>query len=161
MQLIAVVAMSDNRVIGKNHQLPWHMPADMRRFKALTMGRPILMGRRTYESLRRPLPGRCNVVITRDSLYQAPGCVVVTSIEAALAAVSYSEEIFVIGGQHLYQNTLHLIKRIYLTVIHGNFDGDTHFPELNMADWKEVEKVNHKADEENPYDYTFLTLDRI
>lgn len=161
MNIIAVVAMSENRVIGKNRKLPWHLPADMNHFKDITMGKPILMGRRTYESIQRPLPGRCNIVITRDPLYVAPGCVVVTSIDDALAAAAYSEDIFVIGGEQLYKNTLALTKRIYMTIIHHDFDGDTHFPDINQNEWKETERINYSADEKNQYAFSFLTLDRI
>src|SRR6185503_6189733 len=102
----AIFAMSENRVIGKNNQLPWHLPADLKHFKKVTLGKPILMGRKTYESIGRPLPGRCNVVITRDANYQAPGCVVVNSIEKALTATKENNEIFIIGGALLYQEAL-------------------------------------------------------
>lgn len=160
MQIFAIIAMSDNRVIGKQNQLPWHLPADLQHFKQLTMGKPILMGRRTYESIGKALPGRCNVVITHDVHFQAPGCVVANAIDTALAAVSYSEEVFVIGGAILLQQLMSRISRFYVTLIHHPFDGDTFFPELNHHEWVETEHINHPADEKNPYPYSFITFER-
>lgn len=160
MRISAIFAMSENRVIGKNNQLPWHLPADLKHFKQITMGNPILMGRKTYESIGKPLPGRCNIVITRDTNYQAPGCVVVNSVESALAAVKDNDEIFIIGGALLYQETLPLTQRLYMTLIHHSFDGDTFFPALNENEWQEVERTDHPADENNKYSYSFVTLDR-
>jgi dihydrofolate reductase len=160
MRIAAIFAMSDNRVIGKDNQLPWRLPADMRHFKKITMGKPILLGRKTYESIGHALPGRCNVVITRDIHFQAPGCVVANSLETALLAADYSEEIIVIGGAILYQHLLPRTHRLYMTLIHHQFDGDTYFPELNMTEWQEVEREDHHADAENQYDYSFITLDR-
>jgi dihydrofolate reductase len=162
MRIIAVAAMSENRVIGYRKQLPWkHMAADLHRFKTVTMGKPILMGRSTYDSIGKPLSGRCNIVITRDPELCAPGCVIVNSIERAIEAAGYSEEIYIIGGASLYEHLLPRAQRIYLTHIHHKFDGDTYFPELNMKEWKEVAREAHKADDKNPYPYTFVTLDRI
>lgn len=160
MRIAAIFAMSDNRVIGKDNQLPWRLPADMRHFKKITMGKPILLGRKTYESIGHALPGRCNVVITRDIHFQAPGCVVANSLETALLAADYSEEIIVIGGAILYQHLLPRTHRLYMTLIHHQFDGDTYFPELNMNEWQEIEREDHHADAENQYDYSFITLDR-
>jgi dihydrofolate reductase len=160
MRIAAIFAMSDNRVIGKNNQLPWHLPADMRHFKQLTMGKPILLGRKTYESIGHALPGRCNVVITRDVNFKAPGCVVANSLETALLAADYSEEIFVIGGAVLYQHLLPRTHRLYMTLIHHSFDGDAYFPELNIDEWQEIEREDHDADKDNIYSYSFITLDR-
>lgn len=160
MLISAIFAMSENRVIGKNNQLPWHLPADLKHFKKVTLGKPILMGRKTYESIGRPLPERCNVVITKDIDYQAPGCIVVDSIEHALAATKESAEIFVMGGALLYQAMLPLIQRLYMTVIHQSFDGDTFFPLLNQDDWQEIERIDYAKDRENPYSYSFFILDR-
>lgn len=160
MLIATIFAMSENRVIGKNNQLPWHLPADLKHFKKVTLGKPILMGRKTYESIGRPLPERCNVVITKDSDYQAPGCVVVNSIEKALAVTKESDEIFVIGGALLYQEMLPLTQRLYMTIIHQQFEGDAFFPELNKNEWHEVERLNHSEDAENKHSYSFLILDR-
>ncbi len=162
MRISAIIAMSTNRVIGKNNQLPWHLPADLKHFKKITLGKPILMGRKTYESIGRPLPGRCNIVISRDLQFQAPGCIVAHSIESALTTASEqkSEEIFIIGGALLFQETLPLTQRLYLTVIHQDIPGDTYFPELNLAEWQEVERLDHAPDKENNYSYSFKVLDR-
>lgn len=160
MRLTAIVAMSENHVIGYKNKLPWHLPADMHRFKTLTLGKPIIMGRTTYESIGRPLPERCNIVITRDTSFQAPGCVVANSIEGALAAADYSEEVVVIGGAKLYAYLLPRIQRIYMTIIHHDFNGDTYFPELNMQEWRESERELYEPDDKNAYSYTFITLDR-
>lgn len=161
MRITAIVAMSENRVIGKDNQLPWHLPADLHHFKRLTMGKPILMGRKTHQSIGKALPGRCNVVITRDIDFKASGCVVTNSIATALAAASYSEEVFVIGGATLYQQMLPKLKRIYLTLVHKQFEGDAFFPELNPTDWQEVRRVDHAPDESNQYPYSFITMDRV
>lgn len=155
-----IVAVSENQVIGKDNQLPWHLPADLQHFKTITMGRPILMGRKTYESIGKPLPGRCNVIITSDESYQAPGCVIANSIATAFDAVSYSEEVFVIGGAGLFQQVLPQIQRLYLTLIHHQFEGDTFFPEIDWSEWAEIKHENHKPDADNKYAYSFLTLHR-
>lgn len=161
MLLSAICAMSKNRVIGFQNKLPWHLPADLRHFKKITIGHPIIMGRNTYESIGRALPDRCNVVITRDATFQAPGCVVVNSIETALSAASYSEEVFIIGGAMLYQQLLPEVQCIYLTEIHHTFEGDAFFPELDKTIWHEVERIDHTADEENIYSYSFVILERV
>lgn len=161
MRISAIVAMSQNRVIGKENQLPWHLPADLKHFKQITMGKPILMGRKTHQSIGRVLPGRCNVVITRDTDFQATGCVVAHSISTALAAVSYSEEVVVIGGALLYEQLLPKTERLYLTVIHQEFEGDAYFPEVDVSEWREVDRADYEVDEGNPYSYSFITLDRL
>jgi len=160
MRIEIIVAMSENRVIGYRKKMPWHMPADLKHFKDITMGKPILMGRTTYESIGKPLPGRCNIVITRDVEFRAPGCVITNSIDCALEAASYSDKLLVIGGASLYEHMLPRAKRIYLTVIHHDFPGDTHFPEINKDEWVEHEHTNHPADEKNPFAYSFITLDK-
>jgi dihydrofolate reductase len=161
MHLSAICAMSENRVIGRQNQLPWRLPADLKHFKKITTGHPIILGRKTYESIGRALPDRCNVVITRDADFQAPGCVVVNSIETALLAVDYSEQAFVIGGALLYQQLLPKVQRLYLTEIHHFFDGDAYFPELDMSEWREIERESHTADAKNAYAYSFVVLERI
>lgn len=161
MKISIVVAMSTNGVIGRDNQLPWHLPADLQHFKKTTMGKPILMGRKTYESIGRPLPGRTNIVITRDADYAAEGCVVVYSIEAALQAAGEQDEIMIIGGAEFYRQILPLADTIYLTRIHEDFAGDTYFPELNPAEWHEVERTDWEADEKNSHRYSFVRLERV
>lgn len=158
----AVVAMAKNRVIGKDNKLPWHLPADLKHFKTITTGHPILMGRKTYESIGRPLPNRTNIIITRDANYKAADCIVVTSIEEAINAATKTaaEEIFIIGGAEVYQQLLTSIQRIYLTIVQDEIDGDAYFPALDMREWKEVAREEHKADEQNKHDYWFLRLER-
>ena len=161
MKISIVVAMDTNGVIGKDNELPWRLPADLQHFKKTTMGKPILMGRKTWESIGRPLPGRTNIVITRDSGYQAEGCVVVNSIDAAMLAASEQDEVMVIGGAEFYRQVLPRTDTIYLTRIHETFEGDTVFPELNAADWREVERSDQSADEKNPHDYSIIRLERV
>jgi dihydrofolate reductase len=161
MRIAAVVAMSENHIIGYRNSLPWHLPADLKHFKAITMDKPVIMGRKTHESIGKPLPGRCNIVITRDPSFQPPGCVVVNSIEAALEAASYSEEVLIIGGALLFEHMLPRTQRIYMTIIHHDFEGDTRFPVLDMTQWQERNREAHQADEKNPYAYTFITYERI
>ena len=161
MKISIVVAMAANRVIGRDNQLPWHLPADLKHFKQTTMGKPILMGRKTWESIGRPLPGRTNIVITRDENYDAPGCVVVHSIEAALQAEAQQDEVMVIGGAEFYRQVLPRTDRIYLTRINEDFEGDTLFPELDSSEWQEAEHVDCDADDNNPHSYSFITLDRV
>ena len=160
MIISLLVAMDEQRGIGLHNRLPWHLSADQKRFKELTMGHHILMGRKTYESIGKPLPNRYNIVITRDTSFQAPGCLVVNSIDTALASVHEQDEIFVIGGALLFQEMLPRVQRLYLTIIHHSFLGDTYFPEIDENQWLQLEKIDHAADERNPYSYSFITLDR-
>ncbi len=161
MFLSAIVAMSENRVIGKDNRLPWHLPADLIYFKKTTINKPILMGRKTYESIGRPLPQRKNIIITRDQNFIAPGCQVFNSIDVALASLAEQEEVLIIGGATLYQQMLPRMQRIYLTIIHQQFEGDAFFPEFNMQEWREIERSDHEPDEKNKYPYSFTILDRI
>ena len=161
MKISIVVAMAANRVIGRDNRLPWHLPADLKHFKQTTMGKPILMGRKTWESIGRPLPGRTNIVITRDENYDAPGCVVVHSIEAALQAATKQDEVMIIGGAEFYRQVLPRTDRIYLTLINEDFEGDTLFPELISSEWQEAGRVDCDADDNNPHSYSFITLDRV
>jgi len=161
MKISIIVAMEANGVIGQDNELPWHLPADLKHFKQTTMGKPILMGRKTWESIGRPLPGRTNIVITRDSTYSAAGCVVVNSIEAALTAAGEQDEVMVIGGAELYRQVLPSADTIYLTRIHEHFEGDTRFPEIRDTEWHQLERIDHEADEKNPHDYSFIRLERV
>ncbi|MGW8248613.1 MAG: dihydrofolate reductase [Acidiferrobacterales bacterium] len=154
-----IAAMDDNRLIGSNNDLPWHLPADLQRVKQLTTGHSIILGRKNYESIGRPLPGRRNIVITRNPDFEAPGCVVVNSIKAALEAAA-GDDVFIFGGARIYEQMFDLAERMYLTKIHAAFEGDTWFPEYNSADWREIERQDFNADEKNPYDYSFITLEK-
>lgn len=156
-----VVAMARNGVIGKDNQLPWRLPADLRHFKTVTMGKPIIMGRKTFDSIGRPLPGRTNIVVTRDPAYRAEGCVVAHSIEAGLAAAGDAEEVMVIGGADFYRQLLPRTDRIYLTLIDAEVEGDTWFPELDPARWHERSREDHVADADNPYPYSFIVLESV
>lgn len=162
MKISAIAAMSENRVIGDDNQLPWHLPADLKHFKALTSGHPILMGRKTYESIGRPLPNRSNIIISRNPDFKAEGCTVVKDIAAAVdcAQKQDSEEIFIIGGAEVYKQLLPEIDRIYLTIVHEDFEGDAYFPELDMSEWHESERVRHEADEINEFACSFIVLER-
>lgn len=163
--LALIWAMAHNRVIGRNNTLPWRLPADLRHFRNITTGHPVIMGRKTFESLGKPLSGRTNIVLTRDPAYSPAGCLVVSSLDEALAVAARhtippDPLIFVIGGGNLYQQTLPLAHRLYITLVDMEVEGDAHFPEFSPADWEETEKETHAADDKNPCAYTFLTLQR-
>jgi len=154
-----IVAIGENNAIGKNNQLLWHMPNDLRHFKNTTAGRTIIMGRKTFDSVGKPLPKRRNIVVTRQDI-TIPGCEVVKTIEDGLALCENEDEVFIGGGAEIYKQAMHLTDRIYLTIIHHSFDADTFFPEINKNEWKEISKKDHHADEQNQYDYSFITLER-
>lgn len=158
--LSIIVAVSENNVIGKDNDLIWKLPRDMRHFKETTTGHYIIMGRKTFESNGRPLPNRTNVIITRDKNYTAEGCVIVHSLEDAINEAKDDAEGFIIGGGEIYKKSMSLIDRIYLTKIHHAFEGDTFFPEINMEEWTEVDRRDFEPDEKNKYAFTILTLDR-
>ena len=160
MIISIIVAMDRNGVIGKNGSLPWHLSSDLQHFKKITMGKAIVMGRRTHESIGRPLPGRENIVITRDSHFHAPGCTVLHSIEDVMNYCSDSDEIMIMGGADLYAQTLDKASRIYLTEVHAEQKGDTYFPEFDRESWEEIERYDFRADEKNEYDYSFVILER-
>jgi len=160
MKLSIIAAMDRNRLIGNNNQLPWHLPADLQFFKRTTLGKPILMGRKTFDSIGRPLPGRRNVIISRNPNYQAAGCDVVHSIEEALKLVKESEEVMLIGGATLYEQALPRAQRLYLTLIDAEFTGDAWFPDYpQLGNWHEVSREKQQADEKNRMDYTFVILE--
>jgi dihydrofolate reductase len=161
MDISFVVAMDDNRLIGAGNGLPWRLPADLKHFRRVTMGHPMVMGRRTWESIGRPLPGRTSIVVTRQPDYRAEGAIVVDSPEAAKLAAGDCDELMVIGGAALYEAMLPEANRIYLTEIHAQFEGDTWFPELGEDQWACVSREDFGSDERNPYDYTFMVLERI
>lgn len=148
--------MAKNRVIGKDNQMPWHLPADLKHFKAVTMAKPIVMGRKTYESIGRPLPGRQNVVISRNVDYQVEGCDVVNSIDEALELLAEIDEVMIIGGGFLYSQMIKQADNLYLTFIDLEIDGDTQFPEYEHLKLTETARVPHLSDEKNPYNYQFV-----
>lgn len=153
--------MSENRVIGKDNRLPWHLPADLKFFKATTLHHPILMGRKTYDSIGRPLPQRTSIVITRQPGYQAEGAQVVHSLtEAIEAGRQVHPDLFIIGGAEILREALPLIDTMYLTLIHASFEGDVFYPEFDEKQWQETWREDHHADEQNIYDYSFLKLER-
>jgi len=154
-----VAALAENRVIGRAGALPWHLPADLARFKALTLDKPIVMGRRTWESLPGLLPRRAHIVVTRNPDYRALGCLVVPSPEAALAAAA-AAEVMIIGGARLYETLLPRAGRMHLTLVAAAPEGDAHFPAWDPASWREVFRLERPRDVRNPYDLTFLTLER-
>lgn len=161
MIISLIWAMADDRVIGIDNRLPWKLPADMQWFRRHTLGKPIIMGRRTFESFGgKPLPQRTNIVITSDPAYQAEGIVVVNSIDAALAAAGEADEVMIIGGMSFYQQMLPRADRLYMTLIHENFTGDAWFPEFDLDEWQELSREDHQADEKNPHDYSFITMTR-
>ncbi|NIR60917.1 MAG: type 3 dihydrofolate reductase [Gammaproteobacteria bacterium] len=155
-----IVAMDRNDVIGRGNALPWHLPADLRHFRRLTLGKPVIMGRRTHESLGRPLPERTNIVISRDPGFRAPGCLVARALPEALDAAGAVPEVMVIGGAEVFEAALPRAARIYLTRVHAEVAGDARFPRLDPAAWREIEREDHPADERNPYPYSFVTLER-
>ncbi|NIR28194.1 MAG: type 3 dihydrofolate reductase [Gammaproteobacteria bacterium] len=160
MRVSLIAAMDQDRVIGVDNALPWRLPGDLRRFRQLTLGKPVLMGRRTYESIGVPLPERENIVITHDEEYAAEGCRVVQSVDEALRLCEPHPEAMVIGGASLYRQTLPLAQRLYLTLVHHRFRGDTFFPVFESDAWSEVERRHFAPDARNPFPYTFLILER-
>ena len=162
-EISLVAAVADNGVIGADGGMPWHLPADLAHFKQLTMGKPVLMGRLTWESIGKPLPGRVNLVLTRDPAWQAEGAQRVASLDDALRAAQRSgaSELMVIGGADVYRQALPRTGRIYMTRVHAEPWGDTLFPELEPGDWEEVARRERLSDERNAWDLTFVVLERV
>jgi dihydrofolate reductase len=159
MRISMIAAMANNRVIGANNTMPWHLPADLAHFKRVTLGKPIIMGRKTYQSIGKALPGRLNIVISGDPTFTLQDATVVGSCEQALAVAGEREEIMIIGGGTIYQHFLPLCHRLYLTQIDLQVSGDTYFPDYQGAyQWQTLEKESSKSDDKNPYDHHFLTL---
>nr|WP_309100649.1 dihydrofolate reductase [Fredinandcohnia onubensis] len=157
-----LVAMDKNQLIGKDNDLPWRLPADLAYFKRVTMGHPIIMGRKTYDSIGRPLPGRENIIVTRDTSYKAEGCKVIHSIEEIVKMNQQTDqELFVIGGAEIFKEILPHSDRLFITEINEEFEGDTYFPAFNKTEWKVISDEKGIKDEKNLYDYTFLVYERI
>ncbi|MCW8195737.1 type 3 dihydrofolate reductase [Proteobacteria bacterium 005FR1] len=167
MRISLIVALTDNRVIGRENKMPWHLPNDLKYFKRMTMGKPVVMGRKTFESIGKPLPGRTNVVITHQSGWRAEGVQVAHNVPEGLelatrlSLIDGSEEVMVIGGAQIYREVLPQAHRLYLTQIHTQIDGDAFFPEISEDEWQEVGREDHKADSANPHDHSFVVLDRV
>lgn len=157
-QLSIIVAVANNNVIGINNTLPWHLPEDLKRFKALTMGHHIIMGRKTYESLGRLLPGRTTIIVTRNKGYQVEGAVVVHSLEEAVEACGEDDEAFLIGGAELYQVGLHMADKLYITEVHATFEGDAFLPSFDLAQWQESSRERHEA--KNGLVFSYVTYQR-
>ncbi|MGZ8199617.1 MAG: dihydrofolate reductase [Methylosarcina sp.] len=157
MKITLIVAMTSDRVIGLKNKMPWHLPADLKRFRKITMGSPILMGRKTFESIGKPLPGRTNIIISRNPEYRQAGCLVFNDLEKAIkAGCQLAGEIFVIGGSDLYEATLPMARTLYLTEIKKDFPGDTFFPEIDPDEWTEQEREDIRNDPTAGFDYSFL-----
>ena len=155
MAISIIVAISQNGIIGREMDLPWHISADLKRFKALTMGHHIVMGRKTYESIGRLLPGRSTVIITRQSDYQIPGAIVVNSIDEALAVAGDDSETFIVGGSQIYNLALPLVDTLYITRVHATVDGDTRLDAVDWSGWKCESSERHSAGEKNDHEYSF------
>ena len=153
-----MAAKAKNNVIGKDNDLIWHLPADLKFFKQTTKGHTLIMGRKTFESLANPLPNRHSWVITRNKSYRAEGITVFHSLESAIAEGELKglETVFILGGGEIYRQSMMLADKMIITEVHENFEGDTTFPEIDLAVWKEISRVEHKADEKNKYDYAFV-----
>jgi dihydrofolate reductase len=158
--LSLIVAMDENRLIGSENGLPWHLPADLAYFKRTTMGKPIIMGRKTFDSIGRALPGRRNIVITRDPQFDAPDCEIAGGVDEALALCAQADEIMLIGGASLYQQTLPLATCLYVTLIHHGFGGDTWFPEFDENEWRLESRTDFEPDCRNVYAYSFIKFVR-
>jgi dihydrofolate reductase len=166
MDIAIIAAMGENRAIGNHGKIPWHLPADFKRFKEITFGHPVVMGRKTFESIGKPLPGRMNIVITHDEAYKADGISVAHSLQQAFEIASKSMQsegpgsIFVLGGAQIYALALPMANKIYLTQVHGTFDGDAFFPEFPAEKWKLASSEPHQKDEKNALDFDFLVYER-
>ncbi|TDF38653.1 type 3 dihydrofolate reductase [Alteromonadaceae bacterium M269] len=153
-----IAAMASNRVIGRDNQMPWHLPADLKHFKQVTLGKPIVMGRKTYESIGKALPGRLNIVLSRDPSYQLKDATVVANVDEAVSAAGDIDELMIIGGGYVYQQFLERANKLYLTFIALDVDGDTQFPDYEASgSWKVIEEIEHEQDEKNAYNYRFVT----
>jgi dihydrofolate reductase len=160
MIISSIVAIAENNAIGKDNQLLWRLPADLKHFKEITTGHPVIMGRKTYESVGRPLPNRRNIMITRSKGLEIPGIEVVNTLEQALKLCEGTAEVFIVGGAEIYKMAMPVTDKIFLTVVKGVFEADTFFPSIDTEVWKETDAVSFEPDEKNPYGYTFSTLIR-
>jgi dihydrofolate reductase len=158
--ITVIAAVAENNALGKENQLLWHLPDDFKRFKTLTSGHYIIMGRKTFESFPKPLPNRTHVIISRQANYQPEGCIVVNSLEKAIEACPNTEEVFIIGGGEIYRQSIAVADKLDLTKVHASFDADTHFPEIDLSQWQLVFEEHHPKDERHDYAFTFQTFAR-
>ncbi len=161
MQIAIIAALGNNNIIGRDNKLPWHLPADLKHFKEITLGKPIIMGRKTYESIGKTLAGRRNIVVTRDTNWQYADCEIYHSLREVFLAVKECGEVMVIGGAEIYKEVLPLADKMYLTFIHHDFIGDTYFPNWDPNEWQEIDRADYPADEKNSYPYSFVVLQRL
>lgn len=161
MKISLIVAASTNNVIGVDGRMPWHLSEDLRRFKTLTLGKPVIMGRKTHESIGQALTGRTNIVLTSNPDYSSPGCEVATRLDQALAYAGEADEVMVIGGAYVYQSFLPMAERIYLTRVRMSIDGDAHFPDIDPDEWAVSAKEDFPAGASRDYGFTFQVLDRL
>ncbi len=156
--LTIIAAVAKNNALGKNNQLIWHLPADLKRFKKITSGHHIIMGRKTFESLGKPLPNRTTIIITRNINFKAAGCIIVNSLTEAVKIAAVDENPFILGGAEIYKQAMDVADILDLTIVHKEFDADVFFPEIDHTIWKETSREDLKADDKNKYDYSFVTF---
>lgn len=161
MKLAIIVATDEQGLIGRDNDLPWRLSADLQYFRKVTMGKPLIMGRNTHESIGRALPGRKNIIVTKNKAYKAEGCFVVHSITEASIACGDASEVMIMGGASLYEQYLPVADKLYLTLVHAKLEGDTWFPKWQQADWKELSREDHLADDKNEYSYSFIIYERV
>ncbi|MBL1321399.1 MAG: type 3 dihydrofolate reductase [Methylophaga sp.] len=161
MKIALIVATDQQGLIGKDNDLPWHLSADLQYFKKVTMGKPIIMGRNTHESIGRPLPGRQNIIVTKNRSYKTEGCTIVYSTDDALLAAADADEVMVMGGASLYTQLLPQADKLYLTLVHANLEGDTWFPEWHTEEWQQISREDHPADDKNEYPYSFIVYEKM
>ena len=155
-----IAAIANNNALGKDNQLIWHLSADLKRFKRLTTGHHIIMGRNTFESIGKPLPNRITIIITRNKNYKQENCIVVHSLNEALKVVKNDATPFIIGGAQIYKQAINVVDKLDITFVHHNFDADVFFPKIDLKIWKETSRIDYKADEKNKYNYSFVTFER-
>ncbi|MGY5354854.1 dihydrofolate reductase [Wenyingzhuangia sp. IMCC45467] len=155
-----IAAIGDNNELGKNNDLIWHLPADLKRFKKVTTGHHIIMGRKTYESIGKPLPNRTTIIISRNTNYKAEGCITTHSLKSAIEIAKNDDNAFVIGGAKIYSDAIHLVDELDICEVHQSFDADVYFPEIDKNIWKETKRKKFKSDEKNIYDYSFVKYKR-
>lgn len=156
--LTIIAAVAKNNALGKNNQLIWHLPADLKRFKKITSGHHVIMGRKTFESLGKPLPNRTTIIITRNTNFKAAGCIIVNSLTEAVKIAAIDENPFILGGAEIYKQAMDVADILDLTIVHKEFDADVFFPEIDPTIWKETSREDLKADDKNKYDYSFVTF---
>ena len=160
MILSLIAAVSKNNVIGNNNKLIWHLPADLKYFKTMTTGHTVIMGRKTFDSIGKPLPNRRNLIVTRQENFIAEGCEIFNDLQQAIDACTGEEEVFIVGGAEIYKQSIEVADKIYLTRIDKVFEGDAYFPEFNLSEWRLANYARHHADEKNQYDYSFSEFER-